>query len=243
MSDQQAQPPGEPRDRDPWAPPESSAAQDRVPLDKPRPPVPQVHDQPTMTAMPGMGPDGTGSVPPPPIAPGGPAQPTPGMYGYPAAPAAPYPGYGGPTGPDPFGHPGYPGYQSYGQNAAWQGSPANGMGTTAMVLGILSVCLFCLYGVVAIVLGVLALIFGILGRKRVQRGEATNNGMALAGIILGSVGIVIGVVVVALLAWGITTAINEDRKRDDEYSTPDDYSNSLVIENDRDAAPLTLPAR
>ena len=55
------------------------------------------------------------------------------------------------------------------------------MGITAMVLGILAVCLFCLYGIVAVVLGVLALIFGILGRKRAQRGEATNGGRRSPG--------------------------------------------------------------
>jgi hypothetical protein len=244
MSDNQAQPSGgpEPRDRDPWAPPESSAAaQNKVPLDKPAAtPRPAVHDQPTVTSMPGAGtgPE-TGAVPPPPIAPGGPAQPAAGPYGYPAAPSASRPGpatgaaFGHTAGPDPYGggYPGYPGYQGYGQ-PGWQQGPANGMGITAMVLGILSVCLFCLYGVVAIVLGVLALIFGILGRKRAQRGEATNGGMALAGIILGSVGIVIGVVVIALIAWGITTAINEENKRDSEYDY-DSYSNSLVIDVSR----------
>lgn len=237
MSDNQAQPPGgpEPRDRDPWAPPESGAAQSKVPLHKPAaattPPVSPVHDQPTVTAMPSTGPDvGAGAVPPPPIAPGGPAQPAAGPYGYPAAPSAPQPGLGSTGAGDPYGgYPGYPGYQNYGQTA-WQTVPANGMGTTAMVLGILSVCLFCMYGVVAIVLGVLALIFGVLGRKRAQRGEATNGGMALAGIILGSVGIVIGLVVIGLLVWGINRAMDEERDKGNVY---DDYSNSLVIDGVR----------
>jgi hypothetical protein len=237
MSDNQAQPPGgpEPRDRDPWAPPESSAAQNKVPLHKPAaptPPVAPVHDQPTVTSMPSTGLTAdAGAVPPPPIAPGGPAQPAAGPYGYPAAPSAPQPGpVVGPGVGDPYGgYPGYPGYQNYGQTA-WQSAPANGMGTTAMVLGILSVCLFCLYGVVGIILGVLALIFGILGRKRAQRGEATNSGMALAGIILGSVGIVIGLIIVGVMAWGINRAINEERDKDNVY---DDYSNSLVIDGVR----------
>ena len=71
----------------------------------------------------------------------------------PPAPSLPQPGVGA---GDPYGgYPGYPGYQSYGQ-PGWQAQPGNGMGITAMVLGILSVCLFCLYGVVSIVLGVLA---------------------------------------------------------------------------------------
>ncbi|GGT39908.1 hypothetical protein GCM10010271_49900 [Streptomyces kurssanovii] len=229
MSDNQAQPPGGPRPHDPWAPPESSSAPGKVPLDKPAAAPPGVHDQPTVISMPGAGPEDTGSVPPPPVAPGGPApaQPVAGAYGYPAAPSLPQPPAAGFGAPDPYGA-GYPGYPGYGQAAGWQQQPANGMGITAMVLGILSVCLFCLYGVVAIVLGILALIFGILGRKRAQRGEATNGGMALAGIILGVCGIVIGAVVIALIAWGITTAINEENKQDDyDY---DSYSNHLVVD-------------
>lgn len=235
MSDNQAWPAGgpEPRDRDPWAPPASGAAQPKVPLEKPGaaagPAASPVHNQPTVTSMPGAEP--VGAVPPPPIAPGGPAQPAPGPYGYPA-PSTPGPGIGDPYG----GYPGYPGYQNYGQTG-WQAAPANGMGITAMVLGILSVCLFCLYGIVGVVLGVLALIFGILGRKRAQRGEATNGGMALAGIILGSVGIAIGAIVIGLLAWGITTAINEDKKHD---GVNDDYSNSLVLD---DAVPAPAATR
>ena len=231
MSDNQAQPPGGPQPNDPWAPPESSSAAGGVPMDKPVAiPPPSVHDQQTVISMPGA--DGTGSVPPPPVAPGGPApaQPPAGAYGYPAPPSMPQPpaagGYGA---PDPYGA-GYPGYPGYGQTTGWQQQPANGMGITAMVLGILSVCLFCLYGIVAIVLGILALIFGILGRKRAQRGEATNGGMALAGIILGVCGIVIGAVVIALLAWGITTAINEEEKNDDYDYDYDSYSNHLVVD-------------
>ncbi|MER6617333.1 DUF4190 domain-containing protein [Streptomyces xantholiticus] len=231
MSDNQAQPPGGPQPNDPWAPPESSSAAGRVPMDKPAAgPPPGVHDQPTVISMPAA--DDTGSVPPPPVAPGGPAQPAAGAYGYPAAQSLPHPPATGAPGfgaPDPYGA-GYPGYPGYGQTAGWQQQPANGMGITAMVLGILSVCLFCLYGVVAIVLGILALIFGILGRKRAQRGEATNGGMALAGIILGVCGIVIGAVVIALIAWGITTAINEENKQDDYDYDYDSYSNYLVVD-------------
>lgn len=233
MSDNQAQPPGGPQPNDPWAPPESGGAAGKVPMDKPAAtPPPGVHDQPTVISMPGA--DDPGSVPPPPVAPGGPApgQPAAGAYGYPAAPSLPQPPAAGAPGygaPDPYG-PGYPGYPGYGQAAAGWQQPANGMGITAMVLGILSVCLFCLYGIVAIILGVLALIFGILGRKRAQRGEATNGGMALAGIILGVCGIVIGAVVIALIAWGITTAINEENKRDSYDYDYDSYSNHLVVD-------------
>ncbi|MFF8846967.1 DUF4190 domain-containing protein [Streptomyces sp. NPDC015127] len=239
MSDNQGNqggPAGAPQPNDPWAPPAGGTPQDKVPLDKPQsaPVQPSVHDQPTVIGMPG-------DVPPPPVAPGGPAP----AYGYPAAPSLPQPpasgtsggfgapseGFGAPS--DPYGA-AYPGYAPYaGPNPGWTQTPANGMGITAMVLGILSVCLFCLYGIVGIILGVLALIFGILGRKRAQRGEATNGGMALSGIILGSIGIALGLIFIALIAWGITTAINEEKKNDNYDYDYDSYSNHLVVDATR----------
>ncbi|MDJ0460938.1 DUF4190 domain-containing protein [Streptomyces sp. H27-C3] len=236
-ADNAQQPSGPPPEqpRDPWAPPEH-----KVPLDKPQPTTPptygppQVHDQQTVTSMPISGGDtgptaapggpyDPGAVPPPPAAPNG-------QYGYPSYPSA------GPSTPPPYGQSaapsyGYPGYPSAPQSGwtGMQAQPQNGMGTTAMVLGILAVCLFCVYGVLSIILGVLALIFGILGRKRVERGEATNSGMALAGIILGGIGIAIGAVVVAFVVWGITMAV-EDSNNDDGYSSSAPYSPSQVVD-------------
>ncbi|MEU9623809.1 MULTISPECIES: DUF4190 domain-containing protein [unclassified Streptomyces] len=240
MSENTEQPAGGPAPSDPWAPPDS-----RVPLDKPAadPRPPAAHDQPTVTSMPGAGPGpapapgpgpgagvqagpapgpaggfgpgfGTGEVPPPPIAPNGPGQQVPpaGQYGYPAAPA---PQYGG-----------YPGYSAYGQAPWGSPAPSNGMGTAAMVLGILAVCLFCVYGIPSLILGVLALIFGILGRKRVQRGEATNNGQALAGIIMGSIGIVFGVAIISFFIWLFVA--HGDELDDNTYNDP--YSTSLVVD-------------
>src|SRR5665213_3215703 len=58
------------------------------------------------------------------------------------------------------------------------GTPAtgvrNGLGTTALVLGVIAVVLS--WTVVGgIILGVLAVVFGIVGRGRAKRGEATNR--------------------------------------------------------------------
>jgi uncharacterized membrane protein len=105
--------------------------------------------------------------------------------------------------------------------------PQNGMGIAAMVLGILSCCLFCLYGIVSIVLGILAVIFGIKGKKRVERGEANNHGQAQAGLITGVIGIILGVAVIVLLAIGITAAINSD-DYDDSYGAFQTVSVSTV---------------
>ncbi|MFB7510760.1 DUF4190 domain-containing protein, partial [Streptomyces broussonetiae] len=122
-------------------------------------------------------------VPPPPIGPDGPGQVP---YGYPGmAPAHGYPG-GGLQQPYPAGYPAGYGY-------GWPGIqplPSNGMGTAALVCGILSTVGFLLWPV-ALVLGVLAVIFGAVGRGKAKRGEATNAGTALAGLICGAVGIVL----------------------------------------------------
>lgn len=194
---------------DPWAPPE------RVDLGKSAgqpvsPTPPSVHDQPTMMAMPSPE-TPSADVPPPPVAPTGPT------YGYPAPPAPPAGAYG---------YPGYPGYGGYGQ-PGWPQAPANGMGTAAMVLGILALTIGWCYGVPALVLGVLALIFGILGRKRVQRGEANNGGQALAGIIMGSIGIVVGVAFIALFGY-IFANIDKFEDRDSSYED-DPFQTTLVV--------------
>lgn len=158
-------------------------------------------------------------VPPPPIGPEGPGQVP---YGYPGYSSYPgyqgyqgHPGYQGHQGagaPGPQGYPGYPGYPGYSGYPGHQGQgrpgygwparpmgPSNEMGVTALVLGIISAVGFCLWPL-AIVLGILAIIFGSIGRGRAGRGEATNPGQALAGIICGAGGIVLGVgLLVALL--------------------------------------------
>ncbi|MBT2441620.1 DUF4190 domain-containing protein [Streptomyces sp. ISL-36] len=216
MSDNSDQPRGGYDPADPWAPPNRDGVELSKPATPPAHDRPPVHDQPTMTSMPAAG-DGTGELPPPPVAPGGPAA-TPGAYGYPApAPVAPT--------TSGYGYPGYPaGYSGgYGQQG-WQQSPANGMGITSMVLGIIATVGFCMYGL-GIILGVLALIFGIIGRKKVQRGEANNGGMATAGIVLGAIGTLISAAFLAFIIWAIVQGESLDNDLNDPYAT------SLVVEN------------
>lgn len=93
--------------------------------------------------------------------------------------AAPQYGYGGHGG-------GYPTEQR-----------RNGLGTAALTLGIIGLVLSFGLGwtviltIVPLVLGIIALIMGILGAKRVRRGEATNRGAARTGLILGILSIII----------------------------------------------------
>jgi hypothetical protein len=218
MSDDASTPekPGGDSAHDPWAAPGSvpegvegpqyASPEDQAP--------PSVHDQQTVTSLPSVTPtvgDGVwaspvappangslasfpppdpfapplaqvGAVPPPPIAPDGPGQVS---YGYPAG----------------YGHPAPAGY---GGAYGWTGARPmeNGMGITAMVLGIIAAGGFCMWPA-AIVTGVLAIIFGVLGRAKAKRGEAANPGQALVGIICGAAGLVLGIgLAVLVIVYG-----------------------------------------
>ena len=96
-----------------------------------------------------------------------PPPPPPGTYpgGYPPQP------YGGYPPPVPV-------------------TPKNGLGTASLVVAIIS--LFTLFG--GVVLGIVAVVLGFMGRGRVKRGEATNGGVAIAGIVLGFLSIIVSIV-------------------------------------------------
>jgi membrane-bound ClpP family serine protease len=81
--------------------------------------------------------------------------------------------------------------------------PRNGMGTAAMVLGILALVLVVLifFAPLGALLGLLAVIFGILGVLRANRREADNRGQALTGLVTGGVALLVGL----LLTIGIGT--------------------------------------
>lgn len=100
-----------------------------------------------------------------------------------------------PTPPVPPGGAGYGGHPT--------ARPRNGMGTAAMVLGILGLVLVVLifFSPLGALLGLLAVPFGIVGLLRANRGEADNRGQALTGLVTGAVALVVGL----LLTIGIGT--------------------------------------
>ncbi|MFI5619242.1 DUF4190 domain-containing protein [Streptomyces sp. NPDC051567] len=105
---------------------------------------------------------------------------------------------GGPSVPQGYGYPGYPGQAPY----PVHDRPSNGFGVTSLVLGILAV-VGCSAAVFATALGIGAVVFGALGKGKANRGESTNGGMALAGIILGAVGIVLGALMTVVVLIGL----------------------------------------
>jgi hypothetical protein len=115
------------------------------------------------------------------------------------------------------------GYPPPGAGYVWAAAaapPSNGMGIAAMVLGICAAALFCLWPL-AILLGIMAVIFGSIGRAKARRGEATNPGHALAGIICGVAGILLGIgfIVLIIVAPGSGDSDSDPAPFDDGYST------------------------
>ncbi|WP_052864584.1 DUF4190 domain-containing protein [Streptomyces niger] len=99
------------------------------------------------------------------------------------------------------------------------GAPApqtarNGLGIATLVLGVIGVLsgliplLFWLAGT----LGLLALIFGLIGRGRAKRGQATNKGVALAGLLLGIAAMIVAVIGAVITFTAVKGAVDEINK-------------------------------
>jgi uncharacterized membrane protein len=69
------------------------------------------------------------------------------------------------------------------------GPPQNGMGTAALVMGILGLFLGWIFSL-------LAIIFGSIGVSKVDRGEADNGPSAQWGRALGWVGLILWVIII-----------------------------------------------
>src|ERR1035437_5368258 len=77
-----------------------------------------------------------------------------------------------------------------------QSGPGKGMAITSMILGIVSVAL-CLYWFIALPAGIVAVVLGVIARKR-----GVGAGLALAGIITGAIGAVLGLIMMILAFSG-----------------------------------------
>ncbi|BBZ71964.1 DUF4190 domain-containing protein [Mycobacterium paraseoulense] len=75
----------------------------------------------------------------------------------------------------------------------------NEMGVASLLVGL--VALLTCWMLVGVPFGIAAVITGDIARRRVQRGEANNPRIALAGMVLGAVSIAAGLVAIGYYAW------------------------------------------
>ncbi|WP_315583431.1 hypothetical protein [Actinomyces viscosus] len=107
-------------------------------------------------------------------------QPYSQQYAYPPAPYGPYVPYG-----------------PYGPGAYWgvaydpRRYEANALGGWALGLGIASLFIGCYFGIMC---GIPAIIVGVKGMRAADEGRATNKGLSIAGVVLGSVGAAINAI-------------------------------------------------
>ena len=126
---------------------------------------------------------------PPDARPGVPPPPQAASAGWSSPPGGSSTGWATPQAPgayDPGGWAQQPGTTPY--RAA-----TNGLAVAALVLGIIGIPgVFALFNVFAI----LALIFGLVSRSQIQKsaGAQAGAGMAMAGIVLGTIGIALDVI-------------------------------------------------
>ncbi|WP_019855518.1 MmpS family transport accessory protein [Actinopolyspora mortivallis] len=102
-------------------------------------------------------------------------------------------------------------HQQSGGSAA---APKNGMGITALVLGIVGILLAWIpvIGFLGFILGILAIIFGVIAVVRAHKGTATNMVMSYIGLAAGVVALVVSIVV-------FTVLVNEVDKQLDNMNT------------------------
>ncbi|MEA2479034.1 MAG: hypothetical protein QOJ07_956 [Thermoleophilaceae bacterium] len=154
--------------------------------------------EPPESAPPAYEPPPPGYGPPPGAPPPNPYAQPPAAYGAPpvqnpygapppgAPPPGAYPPYGGqPYGGQPYGYAPQP----------YAGRKTNGMAIAALVLGILW-----LYWLGSI----LALIFGYVGKSQIDKSNGTQDGrgLAIAGIVLGWIGVATLLIVIVIAIAG-----------------------------------------
>jgi hypothetical protein len=127
----------------------------------------------------------------------------------PTPPPSPPPG---PTGPPPAAPSPPPAPPAYGQSSGgygYQSTPkTNGLAIASLVLGIAQIFI-CIIG------GILALVFGYISRRQIDESGGTQGGrgMAIAGIILGWIGIGLGIVYIVVIVIAVIVSDDDDSAR------------------------------
>ncbi|ALR11989.1 hypothetical protein MYCSP_11700 [Mycobacteroides saopaulense] len=73
-------------------------------------------------------------------------------------------------------------------------APKNGVGVSALVVGIIAILLSCtVFG--GFLGGLVAVVLGVVGLLRVKRSEADNRGVAIGGIALGALAVLLSTLI------------------------------------------------
>jgi membrane-bound ClpP family serine protease len=88
------------------------------------------------------------------------------------------------------------------------------MGTAALVIGVVALVLvvLILFAPLGALLGLVALALGIVGIVRANRGQADNRGQAVAGLVTGTLALVIGLLCAASIGAFFATNVNDFRQ-------------------------------
>lgn len=78
-------------------------------------------------------------------------------------------------------------------------APRNQLGVASVIVGVGAVMTFWL--LIGVPLGLAAVLTGDIARRRANRDEATNRRAAIAGMVLGAVAIVAGLIAVGYYSW------------------------------------------
>lgn len=110
--------------------------------------------------------------------------------------------------------------------------PKNGLGTTGFVLGLVGLVLspIPVVGLVAWPLVILGLIFSVIGLAKVNKKQATNKGLSIAGIAASVIGLAVCIVWVVVF----NTAVNEikdevNRVAKVDYEITGDAANVEIV--------------
>ena len=96
---------------------------------------------------------------------------------------------------------------------AFQSAPApqgNGLAVAGLVLGIIAVAFFWMWPI-AIICGILGIVFGAIGVSKAKRLGGTKRGMALAGLILGILGLVGSIVFIFVIISAVEHDLGDMR--------------------------------
>lgn len=103
-----------------------------------------------------------------------------------------------------------------------QTNPTNGKTIAALVLGIVSICISCFYGIFGLIAGVIGLILAILSRKQAKGlHQREGSGLRTAALVCSIVGVAISVLFVILYVVTIAIAISDASTYSDTYQYHD----------------------